>query len=191
MKYDVCLALLGATTFGAGCVTAPGWKSAEALKADMVEVQIDSAGRPLEVEYHVSPELVPANVHAAMDALHPGGRAIAAEKEYVGTALFWELTKEIDGLEVEALFHPDGRLESEEIEVAASSVPDAVKKAVRARIGGEFTKFEEIRDGNRMLVQYHVKTTAKGMNYKVMVGVGGTVLGVVREVPAEIEVPVE
>ena len=182
------VALLVATLTGA-CVTEGRWDNAEALAADSVEVQIDDSGRPIEVEYHVAPDAVPAVVHESMDQLHPGGRAVAAEKEYVGSTLYWELTKEIGGREVEAMFHPDGRLHSEEVEVAQAGVPDVVQKAALARLDGQITKLEEIRGSERQLLEYHAKITADGMKYKVRVTADGTVLGVVREVPAEIEVP--
>jgi len=171
------------------CRAPVGWSSDEALAAESVEVQMDRDGRLVEVEYHLAPDRVPANVREAMDALHPGGRATAAEKEYVGSTLYWEVTKEIEGREVEALFLPDGTLHSEEVEVAAAGVPSAVQDAVRARLAGEVTKWEEIRDGERRLVEYHAKVTVADARYKLMVSAEGAVRAVVREVPAEIEVP--
>ena len=174
------------------CKTYTEWHADEGLGAEGIEVQVDSKGRPLEIEYHVKPQAVPASVREAMDALHPGGEAVGAEKEYVGSDLFWELTKDIEGREVEAMFHPDGRLHSEEVEVEGSSVPDAVKAAVAARMDGEVTKWEEIRNGDRELVEYHAKLKASnGMKYKLLVTTHGEVFGVYREVPAEIEVPVD
>jgi uncharacterized membrane protein YkoI len=171
------------------CRSTPGWSNEDALAAQSVEIQLDADAHPLEVEYHVLPDAVPAGVMAAMDALHPGGRAIAAEMEYVGTTLYWEVSKEVDGREVEAMFHPDGTLHSQELEVDAATVPEAVRAAARARMPGQVTKWEEIRDGDQELVEYHVKVTADDMKYKVVVSTAGSVLGVVREVPAEIEVP--
>ena len=168
--------------------SAPGWNIEDALDAQSVEMRLDENGRPLEVEYHVSPDQVPANVMGAMDALHPGGRAIGAEKEYVGSTLYWEVTKAIDGREFEAMFLPNGELHSEELEVSATDVPPAVREAVQARIDGDVTKWEEIRDGNRDLVEYHAKATADGKKYKLIVSADGSVLGVLREMPAEIEV---
>lgn len=180
--------LLGAL-LGAGCQAVPGWSNAEALHADSLEMQLDDTGRPLEIEYHVPPGDVPPDVRAAMDALHPGGRATAAEKEYVGGTLFWEVTKEIDGREVEAMFRPDGALHSEEIEVPEGDVPPAVVAAVHARLAGTITKWEEIRDGQRRLVEYHAKLSAGDRKYKVVASTQGSVLRVVREIPAELEIP--
>jgi hypothetical protein len=171
------------------CVTA-GWSNEDALNAEWVEIQLDENARPLAVEFHVSPDEVPANIMDAMDALYPGGSAVAAEKEFVGSNFYWEVTKEIDGREVEAMFQQNGKLHSLEIEVPADSVPESVRAAVQTRIQGQINKWEEIRDENRILVEYHAKLTANGKKYKAMVSTDGNVLGLVREVPAEIEVPV-
>jgi hypothetical protein len=174
-----------------GCESQAGWSVEEGLEAEMIEVQVDETANVLEIEYHVAPSAVPAAVRAAMDALHPGGEATGAEKEYAGSTLYWEVTKKIEGRDVEAMFLPDGTLHSEEIEVAAASVPQAVQAAVTQRIGSEITKWEEIHDAERVLVEYHAKATAKGMKYKLRVDPTGKLLGVVREVPAEIELPVD
>jgi len=175
----------------ASCATEADWRASEASAAEKIEVQFDATGRRTEVEYHILPEAVPAEVRAAMDALHPGGAAIAAEREYDGSTLYWELTKEIEGREVEAMFHPDGRLHSEEVEVDPSSVPSGVRDALKRRIDGQVAKWEEIRDEERQLVEYHAKTELDRKHYKVILDPGGAVRAVFREVPAEIEVPVD
>jgi len=180
-----CLLLL------ASCASHTEWRSEDGLAARKIEVQVDRDGRPLELEYHMAPSAVPASIHQAMDRLHPGGLAVDAEKEYVGSELFWELTKEIDGREIEAMFHADGTLHSEEIEVDGSDVPANVREAVSQRMPGQVTKYEEIRDGERRLVEYHVKVQSNDMNWKIRVSTGGKVVGIVREVPAEIEVPAD
>jgi hypothetical protein len=97
----------------------------------------------------------------------------------------------VGGFEVEAMFLPDGTLHAEEIQVARDKVPSAIVDAVgRAWPGCIFRTFEEIRDGTRNLVEYHVKIDSGGKKYKVMVGTDGHIQSTVREVPAEIEVPV-
>jgi hypothetical protein len=174
----------------ASCASSSSWHADDALSAESLEMQYDEQGARGEVEYHILPEAVPAEVRASMDALHPGGRAVAAEKEYHGSTLYWELTKEIAGREIEAMFHPDGTLHSEEVEVAMSSVPAAVQATVANSGYGMASKWEEIRDGERMLVEYHVKTVMDGRHYKLQLSTSGALLAVWREVPAEIEVPV-
>lgn len=184
-------ALISCACLGAACVSGGHWSQADALGAEKIEMQVDREGRPVEIEYHITPDQAPAAVRAAMDKLHPGGRAVAGEKETVDGTLYWELSKEVDGLDVEAMFLPDGTLHSEEVEVRAASVPAAVRAAATARFGAELGTWEEIRDGDRKLVEYHAKGTKGGKNYKLRLGLDGAFLGMVREVPAEIEVPVD
>jgi len=173
------------------CASGPALHNEDGREAERLEIAMDSMGHPREIEYHIQPEAVPAAVHAAMETLHPGGRMTTAEKEYLGVDLYWELAKEIDGFAVEAMFRPDGTLHSQEVEVAASTVPESVKSAV-ARAGyGDVRVWEEIHDGMQQLVEYHAKTTRDGRNYKLLVGVDGQLLSVYREIEAEIEIPVE
>lgn len=174
----------------ASCASGADWRADDALAAERLELQVDEAGRAVEYEYHVDPGTVPRNVHEAMDALHPGGKATAAEKEYVGDQLYWELSKEIGGLEVEAMFLPDGTLYSEEVQVAASAIPAAVSAGLASGFGGKVKVWEEIRDGERQRVEYHAKVDKDGKAYKVVLSLAGDVELVVREIQAEIEVPV-
>lgn len=175
----------------AGCAGTAPWRNDQALAARKLEVLVDRKGRVVEVEYHVDPSEVPDAVRDAMERLHPGGRTTGAERELAGEELGYELAKEIDGRAVEALFLADGTLVAEEVEVVAASVPGAVRAAVAKRTPGPVAKWEEVRDGERELVEYHAKTTSDGVRLKLRVSPRGKLLGVVREVDAEIEVPAE
>lgn len=157
--------------------------------AEAVEVALDGHGWPLEIEYYIDPDQVPARIHEAMESLHPGGQVSGAEKEYLGGAVYWELTKTIAGMDVEAMFADDGSLHSEEVQVPRA--PDAIHAVVREHRPGQVIKWEEIRDGQQQLVQYHAKVVAEGRRYKVMVDADGRLAGVVRELDAEVEIPVE
>ena len=184
-KYLALLPLL------AGCASGPTLHTDDALAAEKLEVALDSNGMPTEIEYHVNPAAVPEAVHAAMNALHPGGAATGAEKEYEGDDLYWELSKDVGGFKIEAMFAPDGTLHSEEVEVPASKVPEAVRATVTGACYGAVRAWEEIHDGDQTLVEYHAKTSKDGRNYKLLVGTGGDLLAVYREIESEIEVPVE
>lgn len=178
--------------FATACATpAPLWHTDESLKAEKIEMQVDGEGRALEVEYHVPAAAVPAGIHEAMNDLHPGGRITGAEKEYVGGELYWELSKDVGGRAVEAMFLPDGTLHSQELEISEAAVPPEVVAAVSRRMGGEVTVWEEIRDAAGRVLEHHAKVTLDGKRYKVVVGRGAVVTRVVREVPAEIEMPIE
>jgi uncharacterized membrane protein YkoI len=165
------------------------WSNEDALNAKKIEMAVDTMGKPTEVEYHISPAQVPEVVREAMDKLHPGGPYTGAEKEWNKGKLYYELTREVKGMEVEAMFTPDGQLFQQEIEVPASKVPAGVQTAARAALsGGKVKKWEEIRDADSLL-QYHVKMERAGKHYKIMLTTAGRVTAVLREVPSEIEVP--
>jgi uncharacterized membrane protein YkoI len=166
------------------------WSNEDALQAKQIEIAMNAQGKMTEVEFHISPGQVPEVVRQAMDKLHPGGAFTGAEKEWNDGKLYYELTREVKGMEVEAMFTPDGQLYQQEIEVAQSSVPAGVQTAARAALsGGKVRKWEEIRDADNALIEYHVKMARGGMNYKVKVTTGGRVTHVYREIPGEIEVP--
>ncbi|MFV1959552.1 MAG: PepSY-like domain-containing protein [Planctomycetota bacterium] len=167
------------------------WDIDDARIATKIEIQVDKAGNVLEAEFHVDPQVVPAAVRAAMEKLHPGGTFTDAEIERQDGVLYYELTSTSDGRESEAMFLPDGTLHSEENEVGESEVPEAVRAAIKAAFAdGQATKWEEIRDEERQLVEYHVKLTRGGRKIKAMVTTKGVLRGAVLEVPAEIEVPI-
>jgi len=168
------------------------WENSSAVDAETLEVQVDASGRHTEVEYHISPDRVPAAVRKAMDRLHPGSAFDDAEKESHRGKLYYELSRKVNGMEVEAMFTPDGVLYSEEIQIPASKVPEVVRShAMSALSGGQATKWEEIRDGKREVTAYHVKMSRGRSKFKLMFAPDGKLEGIVREVPSEIEVPVE
>ncbi|MHC4729199.1 MAG: hypothetical protein ACYS6Z_01250 [Planctomycetota bacterium] len=165
------------------------WNSEDALNARKIEMTMNAQGKPTEVEFHISPSQVPEVVRTAMDKLHPGGAFTDAEKEWNGGKLYYELSREVKGMEVEAMFTPDGELFQQEIEVAQAKVPAGVQTAARAALsGGKVKKWEEIRDGNNALLEYHVKMARGGKDYKLMLTTAGRVTAVYREIPSEIEV---
>ncbi|MHC4547456.1 MAG: hypothetical protein ACYTEZ_01655 [Planctomycetota bacterium] len=169
---------------------AKSWSNEDAMAAEQVEMALDARGRPTEVEYHISPDQVPEAVRQAMDKLHPGGAYSGAEKEWNDGKLYYELTRKVKGMDVEAMFTPEGVLHQEEIQVAENTVPGAVQTAARSSVSGaRVAKWEEIRGPDRNLIEYHVKMQTRGRKYKVIVSLDGQVMAVYRETPAEIEIP--
>ncbi len=185
------IALALAAALPACATTKAEWDNDSAASARKLEVQVDSKGVRREIEYHIAPAEVPKAVRDAMDRLHPGGPFDDAEKETHGGVLYYELSGKVNGMEVEAMFTADGRLHSEEIQVAQVSVPASVRDgAASALAGARPTKWEEIRDGRRTCIEYHVKMARGEDRYKVILTPDGQLLAIYREVPAEIEVPV-
>lgn len=180
--------LLAATLVLAGCQSAK-WNNTAALDCERLEVQMSRDGRMVEIEHHIDPAKVPPAVVSAMNALHPGGAFTDAEMETHKGVVYFELNREVDGFEVEAMFTKDGVLHSEEIQIPVNKVPDLVRAGAAAAVpDARPTAWEEIRDGQRNLVEYHVKMATGNRKWKVALMPTGKLLGVWREVPAEIEV---
>lgn len=162
---------------------------ASARAAEKLELSLDGAGRPDEIEYHIPPSEVPEAVRRAMDELMPGDD-VGAEKEWNGGRLYYELSRMVDGKKVEAMFHPDGRLHEIEAEVETSTVPAAAQDAVAATWpNASDLSWEVIKDGDQQVVEYHVKLADGGVRLKIIVSKGGSIGRVYREVVSEIEVP--
>lgn len=170
---------------------ATGWSLEDARNATKIETAVESSGRHIEIEYHTAPDAVPQAVRDAMEAKHPGGTYIGAEKESSGGSTYYELAKEIGGFEVEAMFRPDGTLHEEEIQIPVSDVPQAVQDAIQAAWPGrQVTAWEMIRNGSGTITAYHVKLKDGDKAVKAIVSTGGTVNRAYYEIPAEIEVPI-
>ena len=190
MKALIAAVIVGGLVAVAFAGPPTAWDIDDARRAVKIEIQMDKAGRVGEIEFHVDPDQVPSAVRVAMDNLHPGGPYVGAEKEREDGVLYYELTREVDGLEMEAMFHPDGKLHSEEIQVAVDKVPVAVQAAIaEVYSDAKVSKWEEIRDGNRALIEYHVKLESGGRKYKAVVTTGGVFVEAFHEILAEVEVP--
>jgi hypothetical protein len=190
LKYMIgATVVLGVVLFAQAGPTSL-WDIDDARAAVKLEILVNKSGEPTEIEFHIDPATVPAAVQAAMDKLHPGGPYTAAERERNDGVLYFELSREVGGFEVEAMFTPEGKLHSEEISVAADKVAPAVRAAVaKALPQGTVTAWEEIRNADRALIEYHVKVDNAGKHWKVMLSTSGAITGSVLEIPAEIEVP--
>jgi len=165
---------------------------AVALDATSLELTLGPDGYPAEIEYHIDPAEVPAEIRAAMDELHSGGPFTDAEREFNDGVMYYELSRLVGGREVEAMFSLDAVLFSEEIEVRREQIPDAVHEVLADRYPvARINKYEEIRDGSRTVVEYHVKLDDGGKKYKVALSLEGEIIGIWTETPAEIELPVQ
>jgi hypothetical protein len=191
MNRVLGIAAAGALLALPACRSGAKWENDQATGAKRLEVQVDAHGRHGEVEYHISASEVPEAVQRAMNELHPGGPFEDAERESHKGKVYYELSRKVGGMEVEAMFTPDGKLHEEEIQVPMSKVPGAVQSAVKAAYpDGRVSGWEEIRNSKREVYEYHVKVAHGGNKYKLLIAPDGKHLGTYREVPAEIEVKV-
>ncbi len=173
------------------CVT-NRYRNEDALASKSLEFQLNEKGRVDQIEYHIAPAGVPEAVRAAMTRLHPDGTITGAEKEWHHGTLYYELTSKKDGRETEVMFYPDGTVFRSEIEVPVDDVPQSIQKVAAAALpGAEVTKYEEIREADGRLIEYHVKLSRDGKRYKLLLHRTGVFRGLLREIPAEVEVPAE
>jgi hypothetical protein len=155
-----------------------------------IEMGFAKDGAMEDVEFHVPYGDLPAPIREKLDALLPGGEVLDAEVEYSPSGQQFEVTKKIDGKEAEVLVDARGEVVSWELQVDEAAVPEAVRKAAGSATGGTVTQYEEIRDGAKALIAYHVKKDEGGIRWKIEIAPDGTVRYVRREVVAEIEVTV-
>lgn len=165
---------------------------ADAAAADKLEIAVGPKGDVIEVEYHISPALVPSAVRAAMDELFPGDD-VGAEKERHGDETYYELARVVDGLKMEAMFSADGTLHSIEAELKIDDVPQAVQDKINELYPAcKVTSWEAIKDKDQAIIEYHVKLIDEtGRNLKVFAEPLGVVFAVYREMVAEVEVSVK
>ncbi|TAH39452.1 MAG: hypothetical protein EYC70_01315 [Planctomycetota bacterium] len=156
-----------------------------------IEVSLTPGGGVAEVELHVRPEALPQAIQDAM-ATHLASMS-EAEIEYIDGVRFYEASgKTRDGREMEVLLRADGEVYELEIVRTESETPAAIVTAAKGWRGpGTVTSWEEIQDGARRTVSWHVKKTVDDFRFKLIFDPDGRMERVYRETPAEIEVVVE
>ncbi len=156
---------------------------------EILEMAVDEDGMIVEIEYHTTADRLPAAVRSAAEKEMPGGTVVSCEKEYTASGeVRWEMEKSVGGLKKEILFSEDGRVIATEFQIPASSAPRAVLDAADLAVpGGDVTSVEEVKEGGRL--EYHVKKTKNGFRYKIVLAPDGALVRALREVPAEVEVP--
>jgi uncharacterized membrane protein YkoI len=155
-----------------------------------IEMGLAKDGTFDAIEFHVPFEQLPQAARDALEKHLPGGEVLDAEIEYTAAGVSYEVTKKIDGRESEVLVDADGKVVNWEIEVDAAKVPEAVRKAAEATEGGRVTMYEEISDGAKKVIAYHVKKDDGGKKWKIAIAPDGKVQEARREMNAEIEVTV-
>ena len=101
----------------------------------------------------------------------------------------WEVQLLQEGRKVELVFSEDGRILEIERELRRAEVPFSVLATVDQVVpGGTFTSVEIIHRGRH--TEYHVKKERDGARFKVVTTSNGNLIRVVREIRAEIEIPI-
>jgi len=156
---------------------------------ELLEMTVDGEGVIGEVEFHTTLERLPEAVRKAIDAELAGGTVVGCEKEYHGSTVYWEVEKSFGDLAKEVMFTADGKVVSKEFQIRPGDAPRAVMDAAdRAVSGGQMTSVEEVTEGGRKT--YHVKKEKDRIRYKLIFTPEGELLRKLRELRAEIELPV-
>ena len=197
---NIALALCGCLTIAACSSTEGGGDYGRVGPAvvklyDMVaddgamELEIDRNGTIFEAEADIEPASVPQRVmEAARAAAGPGAVVTGAEVEYGDRGRTWEVKFERAGVGMEFVVDATGRILEQERSLLPSEAPAAVLSNGMSAVPGTFRSIEILKIGEDM-VQYHVKTVSGSAHYKVVLDGEGNVLRAVREVRAEIEIP--
>ena len=183
--------VFAASVLLAACQTPLMLDDARARRATKVEAQFDADGRPVEIEYHVLVEEVPQVVLDAWKRLYPQLTPTAAEFEQRADGVTWELIADENGRARNVMFRPDGSVHLIEIEIPASDAPATLAALERTWPGAKVTEVLRVRDGSSTPIGHQVEFEHEGRALKAWFDEDSRVLWAVREMPAEVEVPVD
>lgn len=153
-----------------------------------VEIELDRDGSYRDLEAEVAVERVPPSIVSALVTAFPGAQVTGAEREYQGGAWTWELAFRARGRALQAVISEDGRVLETEEPIALVDAPASVVAASVVLLPASTLASVDRVEGPEG-VSYHVKRVRDGARYKVVTRADGTVLRAVREIRAEIEIP--
>lgn len=153
-----------------------------------VEIELDRDGAYRDLEAEIAVERVPAPIVSALVASFPGARITGAEREWQGGAWTFELAFRAGGRALQAVIGEDGRLLEVEESIPLVDAPASVVAASMVLLPASTLASVDRVEGPDG-VRFHVKRVRDGARYKVVTRADGTVLRAVREIPAEIEIP--
>lgn len=153
-----------------------------------MELEMERDGTFLELEADVPLERVPETLMAAFRAAFPEGRPTGAEREVQDGVWTWEVKFVSGGRAMEIVLDEGARILEVERELTTAEAPAAVLTASEQAVPGSvFVSVESIEAAAG--TTYHVKRTRGEARYKIVLSPDGAVLRKVREVLAEIEIP--
>lgn len=163
--------------------------SALAGPGEVVEIEAAADGTLLEVEAGIPVSQVPQHILDAAGRRLPGAAVIGAEVEWVGGRRAYEVKMASEGLDHEFVYLENGFLVETEEEIRVADAPAGlVDTALRMVPGSALKSVEKVtRDG---VPAYHVKVTKGPDTFKTVLSPDGKVLRHVREVKAELEIPI-
>ncbi|MFT5288165.1 MAG: hypothetical protein ACI8QS_000302 [Planctomycetota bacterium] len=161
----------------------------QSAPAGVLEIEAERDGRIREMEVEIPISDLPTAIREAALATERGATITGAEREILLDGKAWEVQLLQEGRKVELVFSEDGRILEIERELRREEVPFSVLATVDQVVpGGTFTSVEIIHRGRH--TEYHVKKERAGERFKVVATSDGNLIRVVREIRAEIEIPV-
>ncbi|MEC8494169.1 MAG: hypothetical protein VXZ39_04560 [Planctomycetota bacterium] len=160
----------------------------DARAGGAVEIELDRDGAFRDLEAEISIERVPVPIVSALVTAFPGAHITGAEREWQDGAWTFELGLLVDGRALQAVLDEDGRLLETEEPVPLVDAPASVVAASMVLLPASTLVSVDRVEGPEG-VRYHVKRVREGARYKVVTRADGAVLRAVREIPAEIEIP--
>ncbi|MEM8712472.1 MAG: hypothetical protein AAGG01_16080 [Planctomycetota bacterium] len=166
----------------------------DALKSDgAMELEFARDGTFLDMEAEIALASVPEAVRSSVEAAFPGAELSTAELELQSGEWTFEVGFVAgvggDGGKVQAVVTPGGAILETERELPDRLWPEEVLRAAEAALPGTTLVSVDVISASGVEDRYHVKSERDGARFKVTVTASGEVLGRVREVPAEIEIP--
>lgn len=165
-----------------------------ALKSDgAMELEFTRDGTFLDMEAEIPLTSVPETVRSSVEAAFPGAELTAAELELQSGAWTFEVafTTNLSGSDgpMQAVVTPGGQILETERELPPRLWPESVLAAAEDALPGTTLVSVDVVSATDVEDRYHVKSERDGAKYKVTVTASGVVLSRVREVPAELEIP--
>ncbi len=154
----------------------------------LFEIELDRRGRVHALEVEVGPGQLPQGVRGVVLERMPGAQITGAEREVTKNQKAWEVRFQHEGRAWEYLVGDDLRVLDTEKELSPEETPGAVRDAAEnAMPGGELTGIELLQSPER--VEYHVKKSIDGAEYKIVITPNGRVVRRVRQARAELGIP--
>jgi hypothetical protein len=154
-------------------------------------LEVDATGKVIAYSADIDPNAVPQVCRDAIEKAYPGGKVTGAEKEVIDGKTYFEIEKDMDGLRLEVLATPDGKVAGFERVLPAKEHPAAVLAAANKLVPeGEVEAVERI-EGPESLgsPEHHVKKkVAGGEVIRIRVTDKGAV-EILRKLKSELKVP--
>jgi len=153
-----------------------------------IEMELDRDGTIVGIEGDVPIEALPPKMREKALEMLPGARITGAEREFMHDGNGWEVKLTHEERAWEIVLDDDGNVIETEKELRAEEVPpEVLASADKALPRGQRTSVEIVESGGT--AAYHIKKREGQVSYKIVVSPDGTVLRVVREHRAEVEIP--